>query len=96
MGGLKALVIGMGIAIIVGVTVMVTTIIQRAGNLAPAAMAKAIELPAGAKVVGQDISDKRILLRIRLAGGEERLLVIDADSGAVRATFPLGSAKGAK
>jgi hypothetical protein len=96
MGGLKSLVIVMGIAIIVGATVVVMTIIQRAGTLAPAASAKAIELPAGATVVGQDISDKRILLRIRLADGKEQLLIVDADSGAVRATFTLGGAGGAE
>jgi hypothetical protein len=96
MGGLKSLVIVMGIAIIVGATVVVMTIIQRAGSLAPAATAKTIELPPGARVVGQDISDKRILLRIRLADGGERLIVVDADSGAVRATLTLGGAGGAK
>ncbi|MDH3241440.1 MAG: DUF6476 family protein [Alphaproteobacteria bacterium] len=96
MGGLKSLVVVMGIAIIVGATVVVMTIVQRAGTLGPAGGPKAVELPAGARVVGQDISDKRILLRLRLADGEERLLVIDAESGAVRATFTLRAAGGAK
>lgn len=96
MGGLKALVIVMGIAIIVGATVVVMTIVQRAGSLSPAVASKSIELPAGARVVGQDISDKRILLRLRLPDGEERLIVVDADTGRVTGGFTLRSGGGAK
>ena len=96
MRGLKSLVIIMGIAILVAATVVVMTIIQRAVNLAPPAETKAIQLPPGATVVGQDISDKRILLRIRLPTGEERLIIVDADTGAVNRTFTLQGGDGAK
>ncbi len=106
MAGLKALVIVMAIAIIVGATVLVTVMVQRAGNLdeaaapapmntapvnaAPANMAPAnmaIELPIGARVVDSRLDGGRILLRVVLNGGAERILIIDARTGARLATF---------
>ncbi|MDX1483596.1 MAG: hypothetical protein R3229_03850 [Alphaproteobacteria bacterium] len=81
MAGLKTLVVLMGILIIVGATVVVTTIVQRGGMLAEAPARGAIALPAGAKVVETRIDGDRVLLRIRLAGGAERILVNDAKTG---------------
>ena len=111
MAGLKALVIIMGIAIIVAATVLVTVMVQRAGDLAagggqaaaPAAVSSGaapghsrIDLPAGARVVDSDIDGGRILLRIALVGGGERLLVIDAATGQRLAVHELGAKDGAR
>ncbi len=88
MAGLKALVIGMGIAIIIAATVLVTTIVQRgvdmngARGTAAAPAAGAIALPAGARVVETRMDGGRVLLRLTFADGAQRLLIVDAQTGA--------------
>ena len=84
MRALKALVIGMGVLIVIGVVVLVYAIIERAGKTdAPETMAapSQIDLPAGARIVETSIGDGRIVVRLSLADGSHRLLVIDADTG---------------
>jgi hypothetical protein len=81
MAGLKTLVIGMGIAVLIGATVVVATIIQRGAGLGGEPARSSIALPAGARVVESRIEGGRILLRLRLADGAERLLVNDARTG---------------
>ena len=96
MNALKAVVIVMGILIVVGAGVVVVTIINRLGAPAeetgfpPAAPAAAptvfgsrdLDLPAGARIVETHADAGRLYLRVRLAGGEERVLVIDPGTGA--------------
>ncbi len=94
MAGLKTLVIVMGIAIIVGATVVVTTIIQRGGALGGGPARGAISLPAGARVMETRIDGGRVLLRLELAGGGERILIVDAETGAPIAVHDL--ARGGK
>lgn len=91
MRGLKALVIGMGVLIVGGLIVLVVAAVERAGNLsAPAAETKtAIELPAGAEIVETATGDGRIVLRLKLADGSARLLVLDAATGRSAATVDL-------
>jgi hypothetical protein len=82
MAGLKTLVIVMGIAILVGATVLVTTIIQRGGMLGQPMARGVIHLPAGARVMETRFDGGRILLRLALAGGGARILIVDAETGA--------------
>ena len=92
MAGLKTLVIVMGIAVIVGATVVVTTIIQRGGALGEpvARVARgAINLPAGARVAETRIDGGRILLRLSLKDGRQRILIVDAATGAPIAVHEL-------
>lgn len=95
MAGLKTLVIVLGIAIIIGVTAVVMTLIQRAGSLGggPAA-ATAIPLAAGDRVLESDLDGERILLRVRAADGAERLVIVRAGDGRVLAVYALGAEGG--
>ena len=84
MRALKALVIGMGVLIVIGVVVLVYAIIDRAGKtngLETMAAQSQIDLPAGAQIVETSIGDGRIVVRLSLADGSQRLLLIDADTG---------------
>ena len=84
MRALKALVIGMGVLIVVGVVVLVYAIINRVGETGvPELMSgqSQIELPAGAQIVETSIGGGRIVVRLSLADGSQRLLLIDADTG---------------
>jgi len=87
---LKALVIGMGILIVAASAVIVVKLAQRgggaggdggaasaAGSLTPATFA----LPAGARVIETALDGDRLALRLVLAGGGERVVIIDARTG---------------
>jgi len=93
MAGLKTLVIFMGIAIIIGATAVATTIIQRGGVLGGASSTPVargvIDLPVGARVMETRIDGGRILLRLKLAGGGARILIVDAETGAPVAVHEL-------
>ena len=103
MRALKALVIILGIVIVAGTTVLVTTIIQRGSRLAgapaparPAASpasngsaAHALALPAGAKVLESRLGEGRVLLRAALPDGGEALFVFDAATGARIARYDI-------
>jgi hypothetical protein len=91
MAGLKTLVIVMGIAIIAGATVVVSTIIQRGGVLGGAPARGAISLPADARVREMRIDGGRILLRLSLKDGSQRILIVDAETGEPIATHDLTS-----
>jgi hypothetical protein len=92
MRGLKALVIGMGVLIIVGVVFLLYAIIQKSGEDAvlggmagsiaggPAVRSN-VTLPAGAEVVETRLDAGVIVLRLRLADGSGRLVVIDRATG---------------
>ncbi len=89
MAGLKTLVIVMGIVIIAGATVVVTTIILRGGALGGPVVRGVIDLPAGARVMETRMDGGRLLIRLELAGGGERILINDARTGAPIATLDL-------
>ena len=86
---LKALVIGMGILIVAGSAVIVVKLAQTgvgggdggaagaAASLTPATFA----LPAGARVIETALDGDRLALRLALAGGGERVVIIDARTG---------------
>ena len=84
MRGLKALVIGMGILIAVGVVFLVYAIIQKAGEegiSGGSAVNTQVTIPAGAEVIETSLGDGRIALRLRMPDGSGRLLLLDAASG---------------
>ena len=81
---LKTLVIGMGILIVVGTTIIAVMIARRGGDAASgdASITTAqIALPAGARVVETALDGDRIALRIALIGGGQRVIIIDVPTG---------------
>ncbi len=90
---LKVLVIVMGVLLIAGFAVVVTTIMGRlTQKAAPAAPASAtvhlapfgtttVTLPADSLVMEVQGTGDRILLRVELKDGTEMLLVLDAATG---------------
>jgi hypothetical protein len=92
MRALKGLVVALGLAIIVATSVLVTLIAMRAGTLAEgdaAAPPVPLALPAGARVLESRLGDGRLLLRLALPGGGERIVVFDAASGRPVARYDL-------
>jgi hypothetical protein len=84
MRGLKALVIGMGILIIAGVVFLIYAIVEKAGEGGiggGGAVNAEVRLPAGAEIVETRVGDGRVVLRLRLADGSGRLMLIDAVTG---------------
>jgi hypothetical protein len=90
MRALKALVIGMGVLIVAGIVVLVYAIVDKAGAPETASFAPAeIVIPKGAAVAETALGDGRIALRLRLADGSGRLILIDAATGRVTGTMEL-------
>ncbi len=92
MRGLKALVIGMGVLIVAGVVFLLYAIIDKSGEKSAAGrsgLQAEIALPAGAEVVETRVGDGTIVLRLRLADGTGRLLVIDPATGKSRGRIDL-------
>ena len=100
MQALKILVVVMGLMIVAGFVVIAVTIFQRA--TAPGAdmtdrRAAATEpfgkvefaLPPGAAVLDSTIEDGRLLVRLRLADGATRLMILDLADGALVGTVDL-------
>lgn len=87
MRGLKALVIGMGALIAVGLGVVVVTIASRIdGGDDDAALSGAfgrvtVTLPAGALIVETVAEGGRLLVRVARDGAPPRIVVIDLASG---------------
>lgn len=103
MRALKAVVIVLGVLILAGTTILVVTIIRRAQRLgeprpveitAPVGPPRGfdtarVKLPPGSEVVETRAAGERLVLRVRLPGGEERLILLDMGSGAVTGTIVL-------
>ncbi len=95
MQALKALVIVLGVLILLGAGVVAVTIYKRTtGNLAESPSApgntvnfafgtKRIAIPPGAHIDDVMSVRGRLVVRLRLADGSPRLLVLDLDTGAV-------------
>ena len=91
MRALKALVIGMGILILIGFVAVVVAVIDRAGEDPSIAQSGAttergfgdvrVSVPPGAQVIGTSADGGRLIVHLRLAGGEARILVIDLATG---------------
>ena len=87
---LKALVIGMGVAIVIGMAVVIIEVARRAnapvqpttdGASSPAFGDVRVQIPAGASVVETLPGRDRLTVRLRLPDGRAALLIIDTATG---------------
>ena len=95
MQGLKVLVIGMGVAIVVMITVIITTMATRATQspeTLPSFDPQKIAIPAGARVVDTSVGEGRLIVHLELGDGTSRLLAIDLASGRELGAINLGTA----
>lgn len=87
MRALKTVVIALGVLIVAGIAALIVLIADRFGSSAAPAHAErpfapaAVEIPAGAEVVGTQIAGERLILHIRLANGDMRFVVINLSTG---------------
>ena len=91
MRGLMAAVIGMGIMIVAGVTVLVVVMVQRM-SAPPAPNASAvvaaapadilIDEPAGTRIATLSVSGDRVALQLA-GGGPDRVVVVDTHAGRI-------------
>lgn len=84
MRALKFLVIAMGVLIVAGVGFIAITIADRSakslsGDAAPADVSVAI--PPGSRIVETTLDGDRLALRLELADGATRVLVVDTATG---------------
>jgi hypothetical protein len=87
MAGLKAIVIIMGVLIVGGFIVIAVTIFNRA--TAPRGEAAlTVPVPPGG-AIDMTAADDRIVLRYRLANGQEQLVLINARTGKPAGTITL-------
>ena len=83
MQALKFLVVAMGVLIVAGTVALVVLIVQRAGAREAARMPPvALDLPAGARMVGLAGAGDRFAVLVQGPAGE-RLLLLDARTGRV-------------
>ena len=97
MRGLKGLVIGMGLLIVFGLTVVIVTVVKRSGDTksagvmnSPAGVTVPVErgfgekliiIPKDATVLETIIDNNRLVLRLKLDDKKQALLLIDSFSG---------------
>ena len=97
MRGLKGLVIGMGLLILFGLTVVIVTVVKRSGDIksagvmnSPAGVAVPVErgfgekriiIPKDATVLETILDKNRLVLRLKLDDKKQALLLIDSFSG---------------
>jgi len=97
MRGLKALVIGMGLLIVFGLTVVIVTVVKRSGDTksagvmnSPAGVTVPVErgfgekliiIPKDATVLETIIDNNLLVLRLKLGDKKQALLLIDSFSG---------------
>jgi len=101
MQALKILVVALGVLLIAGVVALAVGIAYRlnhgretpspaAARLAPHGGApRFVALPAGARILGTQSDGDRVMVRLGLADGGERLMLLDWNTGAVLATLNL-------
>ena len=88
---LKALVIGMGMLIVIGVTVIVVTVFNRTQDRARDVEAPErldVAIPAGAKLLEIVPNGQRLVLRLETPDGDQ-IMVVNLRSGAVETTLVL-------
>ncbi len=90
---LKAVVIGLGVLIVVGLIALLTAVVLRGGGgsrALPAEKAMHVPLPKGAVVEEMQISGNTLALRLKLPQGGREVIVIDAKRGHVIRRVRLG------
>ncbi|MCK6449635.1 MAG: DUF6476 family protein [Alphaproteobacteria bacterium] len=89
MTGLKILVAVMAVLLVAGFGVLVGGIAMQAKRADAGFGSAEVTLPAGARVVETTASGDRVVLRVALPDGEERLYVLDAASGRTVGTIAI-------
>jgi hypothetical protein len=86
---LKAIVIGLGVLIVLGLGALVFGLTARSGRLASGGgTAPPLTLPRDASIAGMTMSERQLVLHIRMAAREE-LLLVDLPSGRVAGRIPI-------
>mgnify|MGYP006274166805 CR=1 FL=1 len=89
---LKAVVIGLGILIVIGLTVMLVAIGRQVGGGRGKAATfdpAQFTLPAGARVLEMDLDGDRLAVRLELGDGRQAIQLFDARTGAALGTIAL-------
>jgi hypothetical protein len=95
MRALKILVVVMGVLLVGGAVALVYAVVARVQRgpaqaaIAPGPRHVEALLPPGARVVTTELTGDRLVVRIALADGAERLLLFDARTGAAVAVLDL-------
>lgn len=90
MAALKLLVVVMGILIVLGVGLLFYGLATRLEPLRGAGFADGrVELPAGGHIIEMAAAGDRVVLRVGLADGAERLVVVDIARGRALGTVLL-------
>jgi len=96
---LKAVVIGLGLLIVVGVVALIVGLFWRASKMGetpagakvapPTALSGPAALPRGAEITDMTTTGDRVVLRLRLADGTTRLMFVDPRGAAVTGQLDL-------
>jgi len=89
---LKAIVIGLGIALVIGFGLLIWGLVSQGGRLGSGG-AEAIVLPEGAEIAQMALSDKMLALRLEGAG-ENEILLVDVRNGHVIRRIPVTAGAG--
>lgn len=87
--GLKVLVGVMTVLLIAGFGMLAGGLIMQAKRIEPGFGASDLTLPAGARVVETAVQGDRVVLRVALPDGEERLHVFDIANGRAVGTIAI-------
>ena len=83
---LKAVVIGLGVLIVLGLGALLAAVILKGGGAVrglPTGAAMTLPVPAGARVEEMRLSGNLLALRLRLSDGTWQVVVVDARRGQV-------------
>lgn len=99
---LKAIVIGLGLLIVLGVALIVYEVVSRTGQSTPISSASVsvgaygsatVALPEGARVIGMTGEGDQLSLLVEDADGGQRVMTIDRRSGALLGVITLESTR---
>lgn len=95
MRALKITVIVLGVLLVLGTAALVAAVVHRVAEqpsfASRAAESLRVSLPAGARILGAELSGDRLMVRAALAQGDEAIFLIDARSGRLIATIGASS-----
>ena len=86
---LKAVVIGLGVAILLAVSLIVYAVVGRVSGSSAGPASATVALPAGSSVVSMTEEDDHLSLLIEDEAGHQQVLTIDRRSGAVTGILTL-------
>jgi len=101
MQALKVLVVVLGLLLLAGVVGLGVAIAYRLNHshpapapatarmMSPGGAPRLVTLPAGAKILGAQSDGDRVMIRVGLSDGSERLMLLDWKTGAVLSTLTL-------